>query len=269
MSNLLVLGAFLSFALFLVARQHGVAGIAGWACIVLNLWSELPAILAENNFLYPVLAVLSLPFLAITAERLLHADPLVLRLTRSAAVATVIFVPFVLVSTLHDGLVSVVVTLVVRLITALGHHPQLYAWDVIVENGFYLQIILACTGILVIAMVLGLVLGERRLSAHQAGLPLLVVVMAIFFLNLVRVAVVFIAVSDTWFAGFPDPTGTGDPNFFWAHNVIAEGLSLLFMAALVWMLARIIPGLRSFPRELVGVYRDRLSAFLLPARGRF
>ena len=53
MSNLLVLCAFTAFALFLIAREQKFAAIAGWACMMLNLWSEIPALLAENNFLYP------------------------------------------------------------------------------------------------------------------------------------------------------------------------------------------------------------------------
>lgn len=258
MSDLLVLCAFLSFAVFLVARQQQYAAIAGWACIVLNLWSELPAFLREDNFLYPALALLSLPFLAITAERLLRKDPVVLQLSLTAAIATVIWVPFALIPLLHDGLISVVVTLAFGLITALGHHPQMVAWDVIVENAFANKIILGCTGIMAIAMMLGVVFGEKDLSGRQAVLAFLLVVPSIFLLNLLRVVTVFISVSDTWFASFPDLTGTGDANFFWAHNVIAEGLAVLFLFVLVWALARIIPCLGVFARALVRVYRDSL-----------
>jgi archaeosortase A (PGF-CTERM-specific) len=266
MSDLLVLCAFLSFASFLIARQQPYAAIAGWACIVLNLWSEVPAFFREDNFLYPVLALLSLPFLVITAERLFRKDPVVLQLSRTAAIATVIWVPFALVPILRDILISVIVTLVFILITALGHHPQLYAWDVIAENGFYNQIIPGCTGIMAVAMILGVVFGEKDLPLRQAVPAFLLVVPAIFLLNLLRVAVVFIAVSDAWFAGFPDLTGTGDANFFWAHNVIAEGLAVLFLFVLVWVLARIIPRLGVFARALVGVYRDGLRDLVTPAR---
>ena len=265
MSDLLVLCAFLAFALFLIARQQ-YAALFGWACIVLNLWSEVPAFLREDNFLYPALAILSLPFFAITAGRLLKKDPVVLQLSRTAAIATIVYVPFALVPFLHDALIAVVVTLAYGLITALGHHPQLYAWDVIAENAFANQIILGCTGILAIAMMLGVVFGERGLSLRQAVLSFLIVVPAIFLLNLLRVAIVFIAVSDTWFAGFPDPTGSGDANFFWAHNVIAEGLAVLFLLFLVWALVRIIPSLGVFARALAGVYRDRLRRLIVPVQ---
>ena len=266
MSDLLVLCAFLSFAVFLIARQQHYAAIAGWACIVLNLWSEVPAFLREDNFLYPALALMSLPFLAITAERLLHRDPVVLQLSRTAAIATVIWVPFAVVPFLRDALISVVVTLAFALITALGHNPHMVAWNVIAENAFANQIIPGCTGILAITMMLGVAFGQKELPFRQAFLSFLLVVPAIFLLNLLRVAVVFIAVSDTWFAGFPDPTGTGDANFFWAHNVIAEGLAVLFFLFLVWALIRIIPSLGVFDRALTGVYRDRLLGLVAPVR---
>jgi archaeosortase A (PGF-CTERM-specific) len=254
MSDLLVLFAFLSFALFLVARQQEYAAIAGWACIVLNLWSELPAFLREDNFLYPALAILSLPFFAITALRLLKKDPVVFQLSRTAAIATLFYVPFSLVPILNDALIAAVVMIVFTLITAIGHHPQLYAWDVIAENGFYNQIILGCTGIMAVAMMLGILFGERGLTLRQAVFSFLLIVPGIFLLNLLRVAVVFIAVSDKWFAGYPDPTGSGDANFFWAHNVIAEGLAIIFLLMLVLALIRIIPRLGMFARELLAVY---------------
>jgi archaeosortase A (PGF-CTERM-specific) len=266
MSDVLVIAAFLSFLVFFVAGQRQqFAAITGWACIVLNLWSELPAFLREDNFLYPVLALLSLPFLAITAERLYRKDPVAFQFSRTAAIATIIWVPFALVPFLHDGIISFVVTLVFVLITALGHHPHMVAWDVIAENAFANQIILGCTGIMAIAMMLGIVFSEKELSLRQALSAFLLVVFPIFLLNLLRVTLVFIAVSDTWFTGFPDPTGTGDANFFWAHNVIAEGIAVLFLFVLVWALVRIIPRLGIFARALEGMYRNRLWGRVAPA----
>ena len=262
MSDLLVLAALLSFAVFLALRQYPYGAIAGWGCTVLNLWSEVPAYLREDNFLYPALALLSLPFLAITAGRLLRRDPVVLRLSRTAAVAAVIYVPFSLVPPLRDALTGAVTALAYGLVTALGHHPQLLAWDIIAENAFVNQIVPGCTGILAIAMLLGVAFGEEGLSRRQVVLSVLLVVPPVFVLNLVRVAVVFIAVSGRWFSGFPDPTGTGDANFFWAHNVIAEGLAVLFLLALVRGLCRVIPGLADFARALVKVYFDRLRPWL-------
>jgi archaeosortase A len=255
MSDFLVTFAFFTFLVFFATgRFRKYPAIAGWACIVLNLWTELPAFLREDNFLYPSLALLSLPFFLITTERLIRDDPFVLQLSRAAAIATLIWVPFALVPFLHDALIFVVVTLAFALITTLGHHPHMVAWDIFGENAFANQIVLGCTGIMAIAMMLGVVFGEQDLTLRQAVSAILLIVSSIFLANLLRVIVVFIAVSDQWFARFPDPTGTGDPNFFWAHNVIAEGLAIIFLIVLVMALARIIPRLGTFIRAIVQVY---------------
>jgi archaeosortase A (PGF-CTERM-specific) len=186
-----------------------------------------------------------------------------------AAIATLIYVPFALVPPLHDALIALVVALAFGLITALGNHPQMVAWDVFYENAFSNQIILGCTGITAIALMLGVAFSGKDFPLRQAVLAFLLVVPPVFVLNLVRVVVVFIAVSSTWFAAFPDPTGTGDANFFWAHNVIAEALAILFLLALAWGLVRIIPGLGVFVPRLVGVYRDCLRNAGVRVQGIF
>jgi len=263
MADILVMAAFLSFGVFLLSsRYRNPAALAGWCSIVLNLWLELPAFLSEHNFLYPLLALLALPFLLITMDRLLHSDPFVLRLSRTAAIATLIWVPFALVPLLGNGLIALAISLVLPIISAFGHHPQLFAWDVIAENGFYNQIILSCTGILAVAMMLGVVFGETGLTSRQAVVAFLLVAPLLLLLNLFRVAVVFIAVTDQWFAVFPDPTGTGDANFFWAHNVIAEGLALGFLLMLIWLLARFIPSLEMSVSGIISVYRNALLHFV-------
>jgi len=259
MSDIIIVAAFLSFLVFFIAGKYRkYPAIAGWTCIVLNLWSEMPALLREVNFLYPLLALVSLPFLAITVDCLLREDTVVLQLSRAAAIATVILVPFVLVPPLGNGLIGLVVTISFMIITALGHHPEMLAWDVIFENGFANQIILGCTGIMAIAMMLGIVASEKDITIRQAILAFLIIVPPIFLLNLFRVSVLFIAVSDKWFDSLPDPTGTGDANFFWAHNVCAELLGLIFLLVLTGMLIRVIPRLSIFSREVVRVYRNCL-----------
>lgn len=263
MSDILVLSAFLSFIVFMAARRQGkYAAVAGWSCIMLNLWSDMPAYLQENNFLYPALALASLPFLAITAERLLREDPAVLQLSRTAAIAAIIFVPFALIPFLRDALVSLVIGAAFSLVSALGHHPVMPAWDIMAENGFVNEIILNCTGILAIAMLLGVAYGAKGQSRRQATLSFLLVVPVIAVLNLVRVVVVFVAVSGRWFSSFPDPWGTGNANFFWAHNVFAESIAVVVLLALVYGLFRINPELGAFARELVRVYYDRVRGFL-------
>ncbi len=122
MTDVLIFAAFLSFVVFLASPRRGkYAAVAGWCCVVLNLWSEMPALLQEKNFLYPALALLLLPFLAITVSSLVRDDPAVVQLSRTAAVGTIIFAPFAFIPVLRDTLVSLVIGRVFLLVTALGH----------------------------------------------------------------------------------------------------------------------------------------------------
>ena len=265
MSDVLVLGTFVSFVLFLTLRQKRTyAAVAGWSCIVLNLIADVPAYFSENNILYPAMALLSLPFLAITIERLLRDDPVIVQLSRTAAIATIIYVPFVLVPILRDALVSAVVGQAFLFITALGHHPQLLAWDIIYENGFVNQIVLGCTGLMAMVILLGVIFSVENLSLRQALAAVILVVPPLWVLNLLRVSVVFIAVSDTWFASFPNPrpAATDGADFFWAHNIFAEAIAVVGLLLMVWGLCRIIPGIAVFARQLVGVYRDSLRRWM-------
>jgi archaeosortase A (PGF-CTERM-specific) len=272
MSDVLVLGAFVSFVLFLTLRkQRKYAAVAGWSCMVLNLITDVPAFLSEDNILYPAMALLSLPFLAVTVQRLLKDDPVILQLSRTAAVATLIYVPFALVPILRDALITTVVGQAFLLITALGHHPQLLAWDILYENGFANQIIPGCTGLTAVAILLGIALGVEKLSLRQVLAAVFLVVPTIGVLNLLRVSVVFIAVSDAWFASFPDPrpAAASGADFFWAHNIFAEAIAVVVLLAMVAGLCRIIPGLAVFARELVGVYRDSLLGLMNAVRNSF
>ena len=267
MSDILILAVFLSFVVFLAVPGPGkFAAAAGWCFIVLNLWSEMPALLQEKNFLYPSLALLSLPFLAITVLSLVREDPAAMQLSRTAAVASVIFAPFALIPVVRDTLVSLIIGQVFLLVTALGYQPVMPVWDLIVMNGFPMQLVLTCTGIFPIAMMLGVAYGAPGLSRKQAICSFLLVVPVIFVLNLLRVVAVFIAVSDRWFSSFPDPTGTGDGSFFWAHNVFAEGLAIMVVLGLLYGLFRINPGLATFGRELGRTYRDRVRVRVILRR---
>mgnify|MGYP003800830303 CR=1 FL=1 len=209
---------------------------------------------------------MSLPFPAITAGRLLREDPVVLRLSRAAVFSTVIRVPFAVILLLRDALIPVVVPHAFAAIAHPGHRPHRVAWDAFSEHAFALRIVPGCTGIMAMALMPGVISKMENPPARQAFVAFLLAVPALFPANLFRVVVVFIAVSGTWSAGFPDPTGTGDANFFRARNVIAEGLAVLFLLVPVWALVRIIPRPGVFARAPAGVYRDRLVRPAAPLR---
>jgi exosortase/archaeosortase len=79
-SEILVLMAFLAFVVFLVAgKGKKYAAIIGWTLVVVNLLIEVPGDLTLDNFLYPAIAVLSVPFLAITIRQLRSDDPIMMQ----------------------------------------------------------------------------------------------------------------------------------------------------------------------------------------------
>jgi len=268
MSEIIILMAFLAFIVFLLAgSRKKYAAITGWTLIVINLLIEVPGYLTLDNFLYPAIAVLSLPFLAITIRELLADNPLVMQLSNAAAVGTLIYVPFAFIPLFRDALISIVVQQVVWLLHILGRDAQLEGWNIIMRNGFSTEIILACTGITAMAILLGVAAGSRDLSVKQGVYAFLIVVPTIYILNILRVAGVIIAWSDQWFAYLPDPTGTtefgaGYASFFWAHNVFAEILSLVVLIVIAFGLFRIIPGLADFARDLVDLYVGEVRSLI-------
>ena len=268
MTEILILLAFIAFIVFLIARRgKKYAAIAGWTLIVVNLLLEVPGYLTLDNLLYPAIAIISVPFLAITIRELLADSPLVMQLSNAAAVGTLIYVPFAFIPLFRDALISTVVQQVVWLLHVFARDAQLEGWNIIMRNGFSTEIILACTGITAMAILLGVAAGSRDLSVKQGVYAFLLVVPTIYILNLLRVAGVIIAWSDQWFAFIPDPTGTtefgaGYASFFWAHNVFAEVLSLVVLIVIAFGLFRIIPGLADFARDLVNLYGDEARALI-------
>ena len=265
MSAMLALAAFLLSALFFLAgHQKKYVAIGIWTLIVISLFSDVPAYLKADNFLYPALAVLSIPFLACTVRHLLRDDPVVLQLSKAAAVATLIYVPFACVPVVRDTLIQAVVIQAFWIIRTFGHDPHMPAWNIIMENGFANQIVLRCTGIMAIAMMTGLITGVSALAGKQGMIIFFVVIPLLYLLNLLRVAVVFIAVSDAWFWFLPNLTnnpGLGASDFFWAHNVFAEALAIVALIAITLGLSRMVPGFAVFARGLVDRYIGDVKAF--------
>ncbi len=260
-----MLASCIFFLAFLVpSRARRYCAILGWTSIVLFLFAEVPYYLSINNFLYPTLAVLAVPFLYITAKYLLAGDIAVEQLSKAAAVAFLIYAPFAY-TPLGDWLISVVFGQTVWLVNALGYETGLYAWNVVIQNGFRVEIILACTGIQAIAIMLGVAFAVPT-TTRQKVLSFLLVVPTIYILNIVRNTAVIIAYTEQWFPYYPEIAGNGEfgyESFFWAHNVAAELLALVLLVGIAYGLFRIIPGLADLAAGLYQMYsgevRNRLQ----------
>jgi archaeosortase A (PGF-CTERM-specific) len=106
-------------------------------------------------------------------------------------------------------------------------------------------------------------------TTRQKMLAFLLIVPTIYILNLLRNVFVIMAYTGQWFPYYPEIASNGEfgyESFFWAHNVIAELLALVFLIALAFGLFRIIPNLADFADELYRVYSAEIRAVLYKGR---
>ncbi|HII99007.1 MAG TPA: archaeosortase A [Methanoregula sp.] len=262
MIEYLVLISFIGFLAFLLPGRHrNYAAILGWTAIILFLFAELPYYFSQNNFLYPLMAALSLPFLVITARHLLAGDERVIHLSRAAAVAFLIYAPFgfdqiPLFADLGNALIALVVNQVVWILNLLNFPVTLDAWNIIMHDGFRVEIILGCTGIQSIAIMLG-VAAAVPTTLRQKILAFLLIAPTIYILNLLRNVFVIMAYTEQSFPYWPEIASNGEygyESFFWAHNVIAELLALVCLVLIAYGLFIIIPRLGTFADDLYQLY---------------
>ena len=257
MIEYLILISCIGFLAFLIPGPHRkYTAIIGWVFIVFSLFAELPFYFSENNFMYPVIAALSVPFLVITARYLIADDERVMHLSRAAAVAFIIYAPFEYIPAFGDWLIGLVVGQIVWLLNLLHFSVSLADWNIISRNGFRVEIILACTGIQSIAILLG-VSAAVPTTFRQKVSAFLIVAPTIYFLNLLRNVFVIMAYTQQWFPYYPDIAGNGElgyESFFWAHNVIAEFLALICLIVIAYGLFTIIPNLGKFAEDLYQLY---------------
>jgi len=265
MIEYLVLASGIFFLSFLIPwKGRKYSAILGWTAMVLFLIAEIPYYLSENNILYPTLAILALPFLFITARRLLREDASILALSRGAAVAFLIYAPFAYLPPLGDFLIEAVTGQILSLVDAVSRPATLLAWNLIGRNSFRIEIILACTGIQSMAIMLG-VAGAVRTTMRQKALAFLLVVPTIYILNLLRNVFVIIAYTDQWFPYLPQIASNGEwgyESFFWAHNVMAEGGALIALVAIAYGLFILIPDLGRWAGDLYSIYSEDLTGLI-------
>jgi len=238
------------------------AGVIAWTTIIVVFIGGLPSWIEESNVMYPVMVILSIPFLLITIKLLLKNDSAVFSLTRAAGVAFIIYAPFAFAVQIGNALIAMVVQHTSYVLTLLGYHADIVLWNTFQSGFFRVEIILACTGIQAIAIMLG-VASAVPTTTRQKVLSFLLIATVIYLLNLFRNAGVIMAYTSQMFTWLPDISGNteyGYSSFFWAHNIFAEGIALLFLIALAYSLFRLIPALGDFAGDLVGTYEKEIKS---------
>lgn len=268
MEEFFIFAALASFVAFLLPWRHrALAGIAGWGCMALYLFAELPYYFSVNNFFYPTLALLSVPFVWVTARLLLAGDRNVIYLTRAAAVASLIYIPFGYTD-LGAWLIGVVVGQIGWWLAVLGVDYTMVDWNMFARNGFRIEIILACTGIQSMAIMLG-VAAAVPTDLRQKVLSFLLIVPVIYVLNIFRNVYVILAYTGQWYQFLPEIASNGEygyESFFWAHNVFCEIGALVALVAIAYLLFLVIPALGKMVDALYQTYRDEFRRAISKGR---
>ena len=236
------------------------SAIIAWVLIVLVFINGIPEWMEESNIMYPIMAFLSIPFLFYTIILLLKNNEQVISMTRAAGVAFIIYAPFAFYTPLGNALISIVVNQTDFILHISGYPAYLVLWNTFQSGFFRVEIILACTGIQAIAIMLGITAAVPT-TIKQKIMAFLLIVPVIYILNLFRNTGVIIAYTSQIFAHFPDISGNseyGYSSFFWAHNIIAEGLALLLLIAIAYLLFKLIPSLAEFGTQLVSSYEKEI-----------
>lgn len=252
--------AALSFIIFLITPKYKrFFAASGWISMLLFLLTNLPYYFSISNFLYPLIFIVSVPFVYITILGLLIEDDGPFRLSYGAAVAFLIWAPFSYILPLNQWLIGVVASQTYMVLSLLGYPVNMLYWSMIGNSHYIIEIVLDCTGIQAISIMLGLV-AIGHASIRQRAYGVLLVVPSIYILNLLRNSFVVMAYTGQWFDFGAELIGNGEEgfeSFFWAHNVICEGLALIVLIIIAWGVFRIIPGTWDEIEDLIGYYSKK------------
>ena len=258
---IIALVAFILF--FFPTKGKKYFGIAGWSAFVIALITLLPHLIeTEGNVFYPILIILILILLIPTIRLLLKENPYIYTFTTGVGVATIIYAPFEIITSLGNWLIGTVVYWVQIVFEALGFPYQMYSWNffeslVPATQGYLDQIILGCTGITAIAVLVGVVFLTKTTVLRKILLVIIATV-PIYIINIFRNVFVIMAYfyqwfpwCEEWFAGNPIP---GFASYFWSHNVMCEGGAFLIIIIIAIILFRCTPGLVSTIRNIIDAY---------------
>ena len=257
---LIPLSCFFFILFFISGKYKSYCGVAAWTFFICSFITGLPEWIEESNIMYPVMVVLSLPFLYITTRLLLKEKSSAYNLTRAAGVAIIIYAPFTFIEEIGSTLIHIVVQHTAFILNMLGYPVDIILWNTFQHGFFRVEIILACTGIQAIAIMLG-VAAAVPTTVKQKILAFLLIAPVIYILNLFRNAGVIITYTGQMFTWLPDISGSqeyGFSSFFWAHNIFAEGIALVFLIILAMSLFRLIPELGNFAIALVADYETEI-----------
>lgn len=260
---LLLIASLVCFILFLAPtelKKYFSAG--GWIFLTLVFLYVSFSHLPENEFVYPILALIALPFVALTVRGALESNPIVFQLSAVAAIAFTIYALLVFLDPIADWMIAAQVESTAALLNAFGHATSVYSWDTMMSGGYFVQITVSCTPVVGAAVMLGLALGPAGTPPQKAA-GAIYAIATLIIINSIRLVFVMIAYSDQWFPFFADAVSggfAGFESFYWAHNVMARILfSAIAIAVTGGGLMFIIPDLKKFYLDSLNYYYNGLK----------
>lgn len=262
MISILLMLSLISFILFLAPIEFkNYFAASGWTFLGIFFFLFSFCHIAENEYVYPLAALLSLPLFITTITASMSKDATAYRISTVAAVAFIIYSAIALNQIVSEWLIRMQVENTVFALTLLGHPVEAPSWDCILSKGYGVIITLSCTPVVGMAVMLGMASGADG-NLRQKIMAAAFVILSLALLNIVRIAFVVKAYSEQWFPFFTDFTGglPGHESFFWAHNVIGR-ISFTFLAIILvgWGLMYFIPGLKAFYMEILYFYYNGLK----------
>jgi archaeosortase A (PGF-CTERM-specific) len=255
---LLLIASLLCFILFLAPtgfKKYFSAG--GWTFLIILFLYVSFSYLPENEFVYPICALIALPLAALTVKGALESNPIVFQLSSVAAIAFTIYALLVFVEPIANFMIAAQVNSTAAALNAIGHATSIYSWDSMLSGGYFVQITVSCTPVVGAAIMLGLAIGPAG-TYLQKFAGAVYAIATLIIINLVRLVFVVIAYSDQWFPFFADAVSggfAGFESFYWAHNVMAR---ILFTVIAITItgggLMVIIPDLKKFYLDSLKYY---------------
>jgi archaeosortase A (PGF-CTERM-specific) len=174
-------------------------------------------------------------------------------LTKLVVIVCIIYLPFKVFGPLNHFLIEAVATQTNFLLNMLGYAATHITFDEIVYNNAHVTIILACTAIESIAFFTGLVLTARSDKISKKIAAFLLIVPAIYILNLLRNVFVVIAYGDLWF---------GANSFEIAHHYIAKAGSGIALVVLASVTLKLLPELTDMILQLYDLITEEVRSLL-------
>jgi archaeosortase A (PGF-CTERM-specific) len=274
-------------------RLARYAGTAGWTLFGAFWLAVFPQFALEmRSPIEGVLSLLAVPACLYTGLLLYRGRESLLVLSRAVAFMGLIYLPVETIPLVRQFLIESVAAQTNAVITALGYSPEWatgpdygyqnrFVWETAGGHELSTYIVTACTGIGSMAIFGGLIAAvsaplTRKLGAFGMAVGI------IWVLNVARNVFIAVAFGNQWFqqaflVDLVTPTIYSDPyltSFFVADRVISQGLSVVALVGITWLLVRVVPELLEPIEEVLYVatgseydLRERLDLRAVRADG--